>query len=146
MERRVKERTKDLAIANDRLRSSRDLLDQILNGIYEDVLVIGPDFKIKMINDCFGIRYNIPKEEVVGRFCYEMTHNNAKPCEPEECVCPVREVVSNVEPAIVEHNHKISFNRDRLVGIFAFPIFDANGEVDGVVQIVHDIDKRRLDK
>ncbi len=137
--RDVTERTR----AEEALRESRDFLDRILNGMYEGVTVIGRDYEIQAVNRCFAEQYGETREGLIGRYCHEVTHWNPKPCSDPEHPCPLESVFATGEPFRVEHVHKDREGKEVTVEIYAFPLFNGNGEVESVVEITNDVTERK---
>lgn len=129
--------------AEKELKASRDFLDRILNGIYEQVLVIDRDYKIREVNACFVEQYNSTREEVIGRTCHEITHRNPEPCHDRECLCPLEIVFDKGKSCKVEHVHKDNDGKDLIVEIDAFPLFGPDGEVECMVEIANDVTERK---
>ena len=63
--------------AGEQMRSSREFLDRILNSMHESVVVISPDYTIVDSNDCFVRFYGKTRNEIIGRKCYEITHQTS---------------------------------------------------------------------
>jgi PAS domain S-box-containing protein len=125
------------------LTASRDFQDRILNGMYEAVSVIGRDYKIQEVNACFVEKYNMSREEAIGRTCHEITHRNPERCRNPEHLCPLEVVFDKREPYSVEHIHKDRDGDDLIVEIYAFPLFGPDGEVECMVEIANDITEHK---
>lgn len=125
------------------LRESRDYLDKILNGMFEGVMVIDCNHQILDVNTCFLKQNNISREEVIGRKCFEVTHGRTQPCNGNDSMCPLQDVLNLKVPAKVEHVHHTSEGKELLVEIFCFPIQAYNGEIEAVVEVMHDITERK---
>jgi PAS domain-containing protein len=86
---------KAISIEEQKLRQRNEEIETILNGIQDLICVISPDFKIIDVNDAFTRTTGNSREYVVNRNCYEILHNNDHPCEPDERICPLKEVVKH---------------------------------------------------
>jgi len=129
--------------AEESLRRSNQYLDRILNGMFDALMVIDPDYTITDVNSCFLRKFNGTREEVIGRKCHEVGHGSSRPCTGEEHRCPLAEVVRTKSPATTEHIHKGRAGDDRVVEIYAFSLLSQNGEVEHIVEIIHDITERK---
>ena len=157
LETRVEQRTTELTNTNEKLetevterkrteeqlRNSRDYLDRILNGMYEGVIVIDHDYTIKDVNGRFLSQYNVSREDIIGRKCYEITHRINEPCTGTKHICPARNAFDTAEPMCAEHIHLKSDGSNAIVEIYAFPLFDKDGNVEFVVELTNDITERK---
>ena len=75
------------------------------------------------------------KEEVLGHFCYKVSHNQDEPCEDSCHPCPLREIEKVGHSVNVVHTHYTHDNKEFPVEICAFPI--RGGEL--TVQIIRNI-------
>lgn len=102
----------------------------------EEVVVIDKNFRIVYANLKYAkdLGYSSP-QEVIGKFCYVISHHQDKPCEGECHPCPLREIEKTGRSVNVVHTHYTHDNKEVPVEICAFPI--ENGEK--IVQIIRDI-------
>lgn len=128
------------------LRKQCDFLNRILNGIFERVAVIDRDFKIREVNNCFEKQYGKNREQILGSYCYQVTHNRAEPCSGDMHPCPMVSVFETRESFHAEHIHIDRKGEKRIVEVSAYPIFDASGEVESIVEINFDITRRKRDE
>lgn len=127
----------------EELSQSRDLLDQILNGMYERLMVIDQDFVIKDVNNYFLDHYKFKRKEVIGHHCYEITHQLNHPCFEDEHDCPVKTVFKTAKPVNMEHIHFDHKGNKIIEEINSFPIFDKDGNVELTVELLYDITERK---
>ncbi|WP_456434185.1 PAS domain-containing hybrid sensor histidine kinase/response regulator [Thermosulfuriphilus sp.] len=119
--------------------------DLILDSINEAVCLIDPrTFKIIEANRVFLKEVGLLREEVIGRPCYELTHQKDSPCQPPECPCPVFYTLETGEPAIFEHIHWGAGGEKRYVEVSSFPVKDEKGQVGYIVHISRDLTHRRM--
>lgn len=125
------------------LRKSRDLLDRILNGMYDALMVIDRGYRIVDINNCFADCYGQSREEIIGKTCYEITHSIPRPCAEAEHPCPMRKVIETKSTIKVEHTHKDEYGKYITVDIYSFPLFDLKGDIEYIVEIQQNITERK---
>lgn len=125
------------------LRKSHDLLDRILDGMYDALMVVDRDYRIVDINNCFTDYYGWNREEIIGKTCYEITHSLPQPCTESQHPCPMRRVIQTKSTIKVEHTHKDKNGKDVIVDIFSFPLFDLTGDVEYIVEIQQNITERK---
>ena len=131
-------------LAQEALQESRDHLDSILNGMYEGVAVIGPDYNILDVNQSFLRQQGRTREEIIGLPCHEVTHGSPERCANSACPCPLETVLETGQPVSLEHTHKGPNEKALVVELYAFPLFDPDGKIDKIVQISHDVTERKL--
>jgi len=125
------------------LRSSREYLNRILNGMFDDLMVVDRDLRITDVNQRFLERYQGAHEEIIGRYCYEVTHHSPEPCRDLDHPCPIREVLKTGRYKSAEHRHIDSEGHELIVELSAFPLLGPSGEVEKVVEITRDVTERR---
>ncbi len=106
--------------------------------IQEDFLVIGRDYRILDANVALLRRLGLKREEVVGRFCYEITHHQDHPCTGDDHPCPLVQVVSSCRYAQTTHIHLDKDNNERYYSISCYPLRE-HDEVVGVIEASRDI-------
>jgi len=129
--------------AEQALRASRDYLGRILNGMYEGLIVIDRDYTIKDVNGRFLEQCGVGRDEAIGSKCYKISHHADKPCSGPGQVCPAVHVFETAETMQVEHTHYNSDTNPHYVELNAFPLFAADGNVEAVVELSHDITERK---
>lgn len=123
---------------------SKELIQNVLNSMNDAISVIDiNNFKIIDVNSVFLDTYGLNKEDVIGKPCYEITHNRTEPCAPPDDTCPLLETKSSGEHSIFEHVHYIKDGKKQYVEVSASPIKDENGKVVNVVHVARDITKRK---
>lgn len=125
------------------LRKSHNLLDRILNGMYDALMVVDRDYRIVDINNCFIDYYKKNREEIIGKTCYEITHSLPQPCTEDQHPCPIRKVIETKSINKVKHIHKDKYGKDVIVDIFSFPLFDLTGDVEYIVEIQQNITEHK---
>jgi PAS domain S-box-containing protein len=123
------------------LKETRARYKMIINElIQEDVLVIAYDYKIMDINDSLLNRLGLQRKDVIGRYCYEITHHQDLPCSGEHHPCPLIETMKTEKPSQTTHIH---LNRDKkkiYYSISTYPLLE-NGDAIGAIEISRDITK-----
>ncbi len=108
----------------------------IFEEFKDEVVVIDKNYRIiyankKYIEDV-GCKNH---SEVIGHFCYKVSHHQDEPCEDTCHPCPLREIEKTGRSVNVVHTHYTHDNKEFPVEICAFPI--RNGEF--IVQIIRNI-------
>jgi len=121
------------------LQEAKALYKTMINElIQEEVLVIGHDYRIIDVNNTVLNKLGLKKEEVIGRYCYEITHRQSFPCTGEKHPCPLIETMETIEPSQTTHIHLDKDDNEIYCSISTYPLIE-EGDIVGVVEISRDI-------
>jgi PAS domain S-box-containing protein len=130
--------------AEDEIRRLKTFNESVINGISDAISVIDTeDYRVVSANKAFLDNLGLRREDVLGRTCYEITHNRDSPCIPPSDPCPIVEMLKTGTPSMMEHVHLDKEKRKRFVEVTAYPIRD-NGEIKKAVHITRDVTERKL--
>ncbi len=132
LERRVEARTAELDHA-------RGFLQSIIDGIGNPLFVIRPDFTIALMNR--AAKNLIPPDwgPERYRYCYQVSHRRDTPCTDPDHPCSFAEVMQQGRPASVRHTHYDADNKPVIVELLTTPLYSADGEFEGVIEVEHDV-------
>ena len=123
------------------LQEARALYSVAINDlIQEEVLVIDHNFRIIDTNDAFLEKFDLARNQVIGRFCYEITHHLDNPCSGDNHPCPLIQTLQTEEPSQTTHIHLDREGREIYYSISTYPLIE-QGDVIGAVEISRDITK-----
>lgn len=74
------------------LRAQQTFLQQLVDAIPDPVLVVGPDYRIRIANTAYGQLTGQAHTDVVNRCCYQAGRAQNEPCAPTLVTCPVAEL------------------------------------------------------
>ncbi len=77
---------------------------QLLEALPEPKVLVGPDYRIAAVNEAYRRQFGVD-DSVRGRFCYEVSHRYATPCDQAGESCPLRDCLLSGEPRRVLHVH-----------------------------------------
>ncbi|MEN8243384.1 MAG: ATP-binding protein [Thermodesulfobacteriota bacterium] len=121
------------------LQEAKALYKTMINElIQEEVLVIGHDYRIIDVNNTVLNNLGLKKEEVVGRYCYEITHRQSFPCTGEKHPCPLIKTLETIQPSQTTHVHLDQDDNEIYYSISTYPLIEG-GDIVGVVEISRDI-------
>ena len=124
---------------------SNEFSKTILNGMRESISIIDvTNFKIIEVNDAFLEQYGLKKEDVIGKTCYEITHQAKIPCNSPEEKCPLMETMRTGVPSSCEHIHYGKNKEKIFVEIVASPIKDQKEKIINIIHAAKDITDRKL--
>ena len=107
----------------------------------EQISVLSPDFMIVEANEAYLKAFNKSKDEVIGAYCYEITHGLNAPCSASQPAlrCPMLETLRTGESAHVFHEHFLSGDHSIYCDLVTYPLKDQNGEVARIIEISRDL-------
>lgn len=123
---------------NDRLKKPDLFLQSVIDAIPECVLVIGPDYVVKLMNRA-ARELSQKYSSASFQQCYRILHGREKPCTSEIQVCPLEEVRKTGQPTRIVHEHYNSNGEKRSVEILSSPLYGEDGTFQGIIQCSHDI-------
>ncbi len=118
-------KNEELVSLTEKLKESRNKLQTLFDAITDQVVMIDHDFHIKMANR---------KEWANQGKCYTKLYNRSQPCEQ----CPGAMAFQQKKPITLEEKYG-----DDYYLLQAYPIFDDQGEVDGVLEFSRLITKQK---
>lgn len=114
----------------------------ILHCLGDPTLVIDSNYRIIFANQHYLELCKTPKDLVLGQKCHKIIHHCSNPCEKAILhgePCPHREVFSKRQPVKIKHLHTLADGSKKSFEIAASPLFDDNGKVERILQIMKDI-------
>jgi len=106
--------------------------------IQEDVLVIGHDYRIIDVNNTVLNRLGLKRKDVIGKYCYEVTHRQSFPCTGKKHPCPLLKTMETIEPSQTTHVHLDKDDNKIYYSISTYPLIE-DGDILGVIEISRDI-------
>jgi PAS domain S-box-containing protein len=124
LEKKVKERTLELA-------DSERFLRNVFECIQEGISVLDKDLNIIRVNPTMEKWYG---QNLSGSKCYRAYRGRSVPCE----ICPSIKAIKEKTT-----QKEIVYDIRGWSEVYAFPLIDENGEVTGVIEHVRDINERK---
>ena len=129
--------------AEEKLTESKQMLEDITQGINESILLISKDFRILWANKAALRLTGLSTEELVGNYCYKATHHREQPCEPPLDPCPAYKLLKTGYPSVEEHTHYDKDGNKLFVEVSAYPIRNASSEIVNFVHTSIDVTERK---
>ena len=126
------------------LRESEAFVRRILDCVDEGFIVVDQQFRILTANRVYCDHVGLPVEEVLGRHCYEISHNQSHPCHEEGEDCCVEKVFARGFPHTCYHRHEDAGGNITYVETKGFPLKDSSGVVIQAIETISDITEKRL--
>jgi signal transduction histidine kinase len=155
LERRVAERTREMATANEQLRlevSERKKVEKflresegkfrklslefhaLLDAIPDRLTLLAPDLCIRWANKGAVVAAGRDGAALTGAHCYQVWHDLSAPCED----CPARRSFVSGRP---EHT-EVSAPNGRFWDVRTFPVQNDEGKVINVILLITDVTER----
>jgi len=129
--------------AEEELRGSKKMLEDISQGIGDGVLLLSKDLRILWANNAALKQIGCKTKEIIGDYCYRITHKRESPCQPPDDVCPIGEVGKVGELVGAIHTHVNQAGDKLFVEVIAYPVVNEKGEVVQFVHLTRDITERK---
>jgi len=124
--------------AEERLQQSEAFLEAIFDAIQDGICVLDKDMKIVRLNQAMSNWY--PREsDVVGRQCFSVFHGRTEICT----VCPTTRAMKSGQLEVDEVPITRADGSEGTLELFAFPMFDEQGLISGVVEYVRDVTEQK---
>ena len=121
--------------SEEMVRKDKAFLETIVNGIQDHMMVIDLNYRIIEVNRALLQMVGRKREEVVGKFCYEVSHHLKQPCTDPDHPCPLKDAVATGKAASGTHVHFDKEGRERYYQVDCHPLYDKNGRVHQVVDL-----------
>ncbi|MGA1791414.1 MAG: two-component system sensor histidine kinase NtrB [bacterium] len=119
-------------------------IQKILDSLHDVIMVVDRDYRITVANKNFADMVGTTVEEVIGKYCYEMSFNRTAGCINN---CPMRGIFENGFKKTISHSHTFWDGSERYEEITFSPIKDRNGKVILVLEIIKDLtENKKIEK
>jgi len=116
--------------------------DQIINILPDPFVVIDRGFKIIAANRNYLKHYGYNRsEEVIGRYCFEVSHHVDAPCSQHGEHCPLETVFETGQATQVMHIHYDRQGGEEHVQLHSNPLFGSDGKVLYVGEYIYPVSK-----
>ena len=115
------------------IMQAKEQWERTFDSIKDEIITVqDKELRILQANSATAVFFGIPREEIIGRRCYELFRGEKIPCNE----CPVFEVFQDAKSHSTELYNE-QFKKNLLVSIS--PMMDAKGEFIGIVHSAKDI-------
>ena len=128
-------------------RQTEKLTNNILESMTEGLITVDHEYKIIAANRAYCQRVGIPAENVIGQYCYKVSHHIDTPCHEAGEDCAVRHTFETGEPHTVIHTHYDREGSPLYLETRSYPIKNEQGKIISVIETLNDItDKVKLEE
>jgi PAS domain S-box-containing protein len=114
-------------------------LKAILDDIDEPLAVIDRNYKIRSANRAFVQSSRYAGKSVLGKYCYKVLHNCAKPCKQ----CVVRNTFQTGKSLESIRSHRDGKGTKIYYETRTYPLRDPDGNINQAIYIFRDITKKK---
>ncbi len=139
--RRLFEVDQRLRSAEEQLVFEKNFSDFLIQQSTAAIVILNTDFEIVETNDAYLKEVNKSKEEVIGGYCYEISHGYRVPCSSSrpDMKCPVVETLRTGRSAHVIHEHLEPGGHFKFCNLVTYPLKDQHGEIYQIIEVWRDI-------
>ena len=117
-------------------QKARDEWERTFHAVPDAIFLMDPECRIIRINQAASRAFAIMPDEAVGKHCYDIVHHSAHPHD----LCPKQATMSSGQVARAEVHDP---NTDAVFAVTTAPLFDAVGQIEGIVHVAQDITQQK---
>jgi PAS domain S-box-containing protein len=120
----------------------KNYLTHLINSIEDEIIVVDRQYRVVMVNNAAVASRNILPEKAIGMPCYRVSH----PGSANECLedsCPAKKTFATGKLSKTLHSHYGEDGEIIYMEIHSWPLFDEDGEVIQVIEVLRDITERK---
>jgi diguanylate cyclase (GGDEF)-like protein len=132
--------SKEVEDKNIELEKQHTLLQNVINGIDQSVMVIDKEYNVLLANDA-AREYsdqNIIQDPSQPK-CYELTHHQSEPCSGDQHQCPLTETIEQNRSVQRVHRHTTPSGEEHFIELTTTPLYNQDNEPYAVVEMGHNI-------
>jgi two-component system NtrC family sensor kinase len=121
----------------------------LVDATSEGVMVLSGDYRIVRANQAALTSAGLSREEALGRYCFQVSHQAITPCDSPETPCPMRQTLATGRSAHAIHEHIQQDGSTHYCDVSTYPLMNRKGEVVQVLELFRDITdelRQRMDK
>jgi len=115
-----------------------DYFKAIIGSLKTSIIIIDKNYTIVDANQAFCSKHEKTREEIIGKYCYEITHHFDSPCYEKDTDCPAKKVFEAGKQIQVMHSH-IAAEGNVWEEIVASPLKDKKGNILYVIEEIQDV-------
>lgn len=133
--------SRQLEAQQKELAEREEFLQALIDAVPDGIRVIGPDYKVLMVNRAFCGQMNLDRDTILQRPCYVSSHQRNEPCAPTLVTCPLHEIGRTGKSLTCRHTHKRADGQELVVEVSAAPleVVSAGGHTSAIVESIRDL-------
>ncbi|MCP4604808.1 MAG: PAS domain S-box protein [Proteobacteria bacterium] len=126
-------------LAQDKLAQSERYYRSLLHSLHEDIIIIDRDYIVTDVNNKTLKILGAKREDVIGRYCYDVLHKADRKCHELGRNCGLRKVIDTGKHVNMRREHRTFDGKAMQVDIQMSPIRDHDGNIIKVIQAMRDV-------
>jgi PAS domain S-box-containing protein len=123
----------------DQISRSQTFAQALAQATIVGVMILDTNYRIVWINEAALRATGLTQEEALGRYCFQVSHQQISPCAEPKAKCPMRDTLASGQAAHAIHEHRTAEGQTSYCDISTFPLFNRAGQVVEVVEVIRDI-------
>lgn len=115
------------------------IVKTMFSSIQDRVLIVSPDFRVVDANEAFLSSVGMAREDVIGKYCYHVSHASISPCNGVNHLCPLIRSLETGASAHAIHEHVDRDNNIWYCEVTSVPLKNEHGEIELFLEILRDI-------
>jgi len=111
----------------------------LLNQMNEQVIVIDKGYHITDVNESFLRNRGFQREQIIGKPCYKVLHQNERPCHESGQSCTMERVLATGHSATEQHQQISKGGVKAWYNISTSPMTNSSGEIVSIIESSHDV-------
>jgi two-component system NtrC family sensor kinase len=128
-----------VAMQADEIHRAKAFMGAVAQATIVGVMTLDANYRIRWINRAGARMAGLSASEALGRYCFQVTHQQIAPCEAPKAPCPMKQTLRTGETAHAIHEHRTADGGRVFCDVTTFPIFSTAGEVVEVIEFIRDI-------
>ncbi len=134
----LEQENKERSRAEEKLVQQNEYINSILESLTHPFYAIDVnDYTIKIANSASG--FNAGETNT----CHRLTHAQDHPCQGDNHPCPLEIIKQTGKPVMVEHIHFDKNGAMQNFEVYAYPVFDRQGNLIQMIEYAIDVTGRR---
>ncbi len=122
--------------ANEEIAKTKEELERVFEAFSAPLMLVSSDFKIKKINAAGEKMIGLPRQKIVGEYCFKFIHGTNSP----PSFCPHNKALQDGKFHFAEvYEGKLK----KYIYISVSPILDNEGNVVESVHFIHDVTRQK---
>lgn len=123
-------------------KKAEAFVKNVLETVNEGFIIVDREYRILAANRAFCEQVKMSAAEVVGKQCFEVSHHIGRPCYETGEKCSVNMTFETGRAYDVIHTHYNSEGAPVYIETRSYPIKDASGEINSVIETTVNITER----
>lgn len=129
----------------EELKLSHSFIRTLAEVTVVGAMVLDLNKRVIWINESALKGSRIRRDEALGKFCFQISHNSSRACDMDNSFCPMKETLKTGQSSHAIHEH-IYGDRPVYCDVSTFPLFNSHGEVAQVLEVIRDITEELNDR